>query len=121
MDKRRSAVWPLVHGSKYNDLAPVLADLIPDLELAVRLAETEQLRRRAREILVDVYQATAAMMAKLSETDAAWIAADRAAHLAESLDLPLQTAASLYRMALVFLGLRRSPKHRRSPLRPQRR
>jgi transcriptional regulator with XRE-family HTH domain len=106
MDQRRAAVWPLVHGSKYNDLAPVLASLIPDLELAVRLAETEPLRRRAREILVDVYQATAAMMAKLSENDAAWIAADRAAHLAESLDLPLQAAASLYRMALVFLSLR---------------
>jgi hypothetical protein len=45
------------------------------------------------------------MLAKLSEADAAWIAADRAAFTAESLHEPLAVSASLFRMAHVFLSL----------------
>jgi tetratricopeptide (TPR) repeat protein len=58
-----------------------------------------------RELLTDTYQAVAAMLAKLGEGNAAWIAADRAMLAAESLANPLAVAASLFRMAHVFLSL----------------
>jgi hypothetical protein len=45
------------------------------------------------------------MMAKLGETDAAWIAADRAGFCAEQAGSPLAVAASMFRMAHVFLVL----------------
>jgi tetratricopeptide (TPR) repeat protein len=44
-------------------------------------------------------------MAKLGEGDAAWVAADRAALTAEALNAPLSVAASMFRMAHVFLSL----------------
>jgi hypothetical protein len=56
-------------------------------------------------MLADTYQATAAMMAKLGEGDTAWIAADRAAALAEASGDAFAVAASMYRMAHVFLSL----------------
>src|SRR6266851_2006461 len=45
------------------------------------------------------------MMAKLGEGDTAWIAADRAAALAEASGDALAVAASMCRMAHVFLSL----------------
>lgn len=98
-------VWPLVHSSRYSDLAPIVASLIPGLESAVRNADDIELVESAREILSDTYQAVSAMMAKLGENDAAWIAADRAAFIAEMQRDPLALAASQFRMAHVFLSL----------------
>jgi transcriptional regulator with XRE-family HTH domain len=98
-------VWPMVHSSRYNDLAPIVANLIPGLEQAVRTADDPDLAESAREILSDTYQAVSAMMGKLGELDAAWIAADRAAFVAEAQHRPLALAASLFRMAHVFLSL----------------
>jgi transcriptional regulator with XRE-family HTH domain len=105
MRSQHAQVWPLVHASQYTELAPVLAALIPGLETAARNARTDELRRQARELLADTYQAVAAMMAKLGEADVAWIAADRAAFTAEAIGQPLVVAASMYRMAHVFLSL----------------
>jgi hypothetical protein len=79
--------------------------LIPDLERATRNAQSEELRSAARELLTDTYQATAAALSKLGEADAAWIAADRAAFTAETIGEPLSVAASMFRMAHVFLSL----------------
>jgi len=59
--------------------------LIPELEQAVRASAAPELTEAVRELLDDTYQAVAAMMAKLGETDAAWLAADRAAFAAEML------------------------------------
>jgi transcriptional regulator with XRE-family HTH domain len=98
-------VWELVHGSRYNELAPLLAELIPSLERAVRSDGQPEQARAVRQLLTDTYQAVAAMLAKTGEGDAAWIAADRAALAAESLGDPLALAASLFRMAHVFLSL----------------
>jgi transcriptional regulator with XRE-family HTH domain len=99
-------VWPMVHASKYSELAPVVAELVPELEQAVRAAASDELVESARQLLGDTYQAIAAIMAKLGETDAAWIASDRAAFTAEALQDPLAVAASLFRMAHAFLTLR---------------
>jgi transcriptional regulator with XRE-family HTH domain len=115
--EEHAKVWPMVHASQYGELAPVLAVLIPELERAVRSEGDPELIRSARELLTDTYQAAAAMLAKISETDAAWIAADRAtfvaekladraAFTAESIPSALAVAASLFRMAHVFLSLR---------------
>jgi len=79
--------------------------LIPDLERATRNAQSEELRSAARELLTDTYQAAAAALSKLGEADAAWIAADRAAFTAERIGEPLTVAASMFRMAHVFLSL----------------
>src|SRR5262249_11461956 len=90
---------------RYTELAPALAALIPGLEIAVRAARDDKTRQLARTMLADTYQATAAMMAKLGEGDTAWIAADRAAALAEASCDALAVAAATYRMAPVFLSL----------------
>jgi transcriptional regulator with XRE-family HTH domain len=102
---QHASVWELLHGSRYTELAPVLAALIPGLEAATRTADSEPVRTEARELLGDTYQATAAMMARIGETDAAWIAADRAGFCAEMAGTPLAVAASMFRMAHVFLAL----------------
>jgi transcriptional regulator with XRE-family HTH domain len=103
--RQHADVWELVHGSRYAELAPILAALIPGLETATRTADSEEVRSEARELLGDTYQATAAMMVKIGETDAAWIAADRAGFCAETAGSPLAVAASMFRMAHVFLSL----------------
>ena len=105
LQELHSQVWPLVHASRYNELAPLVADLVPRLEQAVRAQASAEQARAARELLTDTYQAVAAMLAKIGEGDAAWIAADRAAFVAESTGNPLAVAASLFRMAHVFLSL----------------
>jgi tetratricopeptide (TPR) repeat protein len=98
-------IWELVHASRYDELAPLVAGLIPELEKAVRASGSPGQAREAHEMLSGTYQAVAAMLAKTGEGDAAWIAADRAAFAAESLGDPLAVAASLFRMAHVFLSL----------------
>ena len=103
--RQHADVWELVHGSRYAELAPILAALIPGLETATRTGDSEEVRNEARELLGDTYQATAAMMVKIGETDAAWIAADRAGFCAEMAGSPLAVAASMFRMAHVFLAL----------------
>jgi len=103
--RQHAQVWELVHASQYTELAPILAELIPGLESAVRTVGSEQDQASVRDLLGDTYQATAAMLAKLGETDAAWIAADRAAFIAEAAGAPLDVAASMFRMAHVFLAL----------------
>jgi transcriptional regulator with XRE-family HTH domain len=102
---QQAQIWELVHASRYTELAPALAALIHGLEITVRAVNDEKTRQRARIVLADTYQATAAMMAKLGEGGTAWIAADRAAALAETSGDALAVAASMYRMAHVFLSL----------------
>ena len=102
---QHSGIWELVHASRYSELAPILAALIPGLETAIRTADSEHVQAEARELLGDTYQAAAAMMVKIGETDAAWIAADRAGFCAEAAGSPLALAASMFRMAHVFLAL----------------
>jgi transcriptional regulator with XRE-family HTH domain len=101
----RQQVWQMVHASRYGELAPLVASLIPELEQATRDSASPELAEAARALLSDTYQAVAAIMAKLGEADAAWIAADRAAFTAEAMHNPLAVAASLFRMAHAFLTL----------------
>ena len=102
---QHAAIWSLTHAARYAELASILGPLIAGLEAAVNADACGDQLSEVRGMLVDAYQATSAMMAKLGATDAAWIAADRAASIAESLGDPLALAASLFRMAHAFLGV----------------
>jgi len=101
----RGQVWQMVHASRYGELAPLITSVIPELEQAIRADASAELIEAARDLLSDTYQAVSAMMAKVGETDAAWVAADRAAFVAEATRDPLAVAASLFRMAHAFLTL----------------
>ncbi len=96
-------VWSLVHASRYSDAGPMLADLIVDLESAIRLASSSD-RPVLSGVLASVYQATGALFAKVGDVEATWIASDRALFAAEhsaSLD---RVAAGQYRLAQTLLS-----------------
>jgi len=65
----------LMHASRYAELGPVLAELVPVLEEAVRAAEPAARPALVR-LLAEVYQTAAAFLAKLSEPEAGWVAAE---------------------------------------------
>ena len=102
--KARKA-WELTHAGRYTDLTDLLRGLIPDLETAVR-AVPEHQRAEVYELLAATYQACSAALAKLSEPEAAWIAADRAMAAAERAGNPMLVAAGAYRLVFVFLSAR---------------
>jgi transcriptional regulator with XRE-family HTH domain len=100
---RCDAAWSDVHGSHYRDAAPALADLIADVEAASRRCDTEDRPELAR-LAASIYQAASALLAKVGETDAAWVASDRALAVAERSGDAGLVAAGQYRLALSFLG-----------------
>jgi transcriptional regulator with XRE-family HTH domain len=102
---KTSQAWELTHGGRYAELAGLLRGLIPDLETAVRILPEDQ-RADAAELLATAYQACSAALAKVSEPEAAWIAADRAMAAAERTGKPLLIAAGAYRLVFVFLAAR---------------
>lgn len=93
--------WALVHDSRYVDLGEQLPDLIRSMELRARRPSGDE--AVAFRLLAEVYQVTAAALAKLAQTDVAWIAADRAVAAAERAHDPLMAAAGDFRLAHVFL------------------
>ncbi len=100
---RRRKAWDLTHAGQYTDLADLLRGLVPDLETAAR-ALPEAQRAEVFELMAATYQACAAALAKLSEPEAAWIAADRAMGAADRAGNPLLVAAGAFRLVLVFLA-----------------
>jgi transcriptional regulator with XRE-family HTH domain len=102
---RTRKAWELTHAGRYTDLTNLLRGLIPDLETAVR-AVPEHQRAEVYELLAATYQACSAALAKLSEPEAAWIAADRAMAAAERAGNPMLVAAGAYRLVFVFLSAR---------------
>src|SRR5262249_22598983 len=69
--------WALMHASAFVELGPLLAAVIPDLEAASRRAENHD-RTEVFGLLADAYQVAAAMLVKVGDIGAGWIAADRA-------------------------------------------
>ena len=95
--------WELVHASRYTDLAPLLSSLLSVGEHAARSA-VGGVREEVFGLVAQTYQVVAAMMAKLGETDLAWVAADRAVMAAERAGAPLLAVAGVYRLAQAFVA-----------------
>jgi tetratricopeptide (TPR) repeat protein len=95
--------WELTHASSYVELASLLPDLIMDSERATRRLTGDD-RTAAFSLLADVYQATAAAMAKLRQVDVAWVVGDRSIEAAERAGEPLLAAAGVFRIAHAFLS-----------------
>ena len=97
--------WELTHAGRYTELTELLSGLVPDLEMASRSAAEGQ-RAEVAELLATAYQACSAALAKIGETDAAWIAADRAMAAAERAGNPMLVAAGAFRLVFVFINAR---------------
>jgi transcriptional regulator with XRE-family HTH domain len=103
LEARAEEAWNLAHASRFTDLGELLLTLIPQAELAAhRLAGKPQ--QAAFAALARIYQAAAAIMTKLRETDIAWVAAERGIAAAERSGDPLLAAAGDFRLAHVFLS-----------------
>ncbi|MHB1533413.1 MAG: helix-turn-helix domain-containing protein, partial [Acidimicrobiales bacterium] len=94
--------WELVHASAFERLGPLLAGLIPTLEAASReRSDAEQSRVLA--LLGDAYQVAAAMLVKVGDRGAGWLAADRAISAGERCGDPSLVMAAQLRMAHTFV------------------
>lgn len=102
---RTRKAWDLTHDGRYTELTAVLRDLVPDLEMAARSLPKSQLAEIS-ELMASAYQSCSAALAKLGESEAAWIAADRAMAAAERADSPMLVAAGAFRLVFVFMTAR---------------
>lgn len=115
LNARAEQAWDLTHASRYADLGQLLPPLIADCEQAARrLRGTD--RKTAFQLTAETYQATAAAMAKLRETDLAWIAGDRSVTAAERAEAVLLAAAGEFRIAHAFLSGNRAEQGLRTAL-----
>lgn len=97
------SLWPLAHRSQYEELARSLVALVPRLEQAARGLGGRR-RSAVYRLLAVTYQAAAAMLARLDEVDAAWVASERAVAAAELAGDRLGVVAGQYRMAQAFVS-----------------
>lgn len=95
--------WELTHTSRYQELEELLPTLIAVAEVSARHLPAAR-RKAAFRSLALIYQATAAVMAKLREVDAGWVAGERSIAAAEQADAPLLAAAGAFRIAHAFLS-----------------
>ena len=105
--------WGLAHGSQYDELSQLLVGLLPQLESAAR-ATTGRTQRTMFASLARAYHACAAVLSKMAEPAAAWVAADRAISAAERAGDPLLMGEGAFRLALVFQASRRFAQVRRT-------
>ena len=94
--------WALVHASSYQELGHVLAALIPVAEAASR-STSDIDSTRTLTCLADVYQVAAAMLVKVDDHGAAWVAADRAITAGERCGDRCLILAGQLRMARTML------------------
>ncbi|HEY2765280.1 MAG TPA: helix-turn-helix transcriptional regulator [Pseudonocardiaceae bacterium] len=106
LDARSARAWDFVHGSRYEELSELLVELLPDLERAERQTDAED-HRRASVAKARAYHAAAAVLSKLGETAAAWVAVDRAIRAAEDAGDPLLMAEGAFRLSILFQTARR--------------
>ncbi|MBO0701465.1 MAG: helix-turn-helix transcriptional regulator [Candidatus Dormibacteraeota bacterium] len=102
----RSAVhrmWVLAHDSRYGEIVPLLRSTLRQGEQTARGVGGGR-QREVFGILAEAYQAAAAVMAKLGETELAWVAADRSVMAAERSGMPLLALAGVFRLAHGFLS-----------------
>ncbi|WP_229686721.1 helix-turn-helix domain-containing protein [Longimycelium tulufanense] len=97
--------WDYTHSSSYDQLGELLLEVLPDMERAARSTAGKD-QKRLFASLAKSYHAAAAVLSKVGETSAAWVAADRAISAAERANDPLLMAEGAFRLTLVFQGAR---------------
>jgi transcriptional regulator with XRE-family HTH domain len=97
-------LWELAHASAFSQIGDELVTLIPMLERRVRRSTASD---GEHEVLAQVYQVTAAVLARQDEADAAWVASDRAIAAAGRSGQPLEVVAGTFRLAHTFLRVQR--------------
>jgi transcriptional regulator with XRE-family HTH domain len=95
--------WALVHEARYGELGRLLPELIGHCERAAWTHAPHD-DAVAFRLLAELYQAVAAMMAKLGESDAAWVAADRSALAATRAGDPVLVGAGGFRLGHAFMS-----------------
>ncbi len=94
--------WELIHSSKYQELGPLLAKLILDLEMASRTS-TDPDKLGVLTHLANAYQIAAALFVKIGDKGAGWVAADRAIIAGERCNNPGLILAGQHRLARTLL------------------
>jgi transcriptional regulator with XRE-family HTH domain len=97
------AAWKLVHASEFDRLGPLLAQLIPGLETASRQTSDEELQGVLAG-LAEAYQIAAAMLVKVGDIGAGWIAADRAISVGDRCGDVCLVMAGQLRMGHTFVN-----------------
>lgn len=103
LHRRAERSWELTHETRYDELAAILENLLPELESATRDVSVDM---EVFRLLATTYQACAAALAKLRQFDAAWVAADRAMANADRAGDPLLMVEGSFRLTLIFQGAR---------------
>lgn len=103
VDDRKRRAWALLRASAYRDLGPLLAGLISDLEVA-SCRRSPAKRQRVLDALAEAYQMAAAMLVKVGDPGAGWVAADRAIAAGERCGDRALVLAGQLRMAHTLLG-----------------
>lgn len=98
--------WSLVHGCEHSRVAELLDQWLP-IAVSVSTHGTPKSRRQAAEAACRLLLAAAAMLSKVGDVAAAWVAADRATRFAETTGDPLMVGATVFRLGLVFQAARR--------------
>jgi transcriptional regulator with XRE-family HTH domain len=101
--ERVRCAWALVHEAGYGELGLLVPELIEQCERAAWTCAPDRCADAFR-LLAELYQAVAAMMAKLGESDAAWVAGDRSAFAAARANDPVLAAAGGYRLSHAFMS-----------------
>lgn len=102
---RADRAWQLTHAAGYDELMPLLAELIPAAEGSAR-ANRGAPGQAANTVLARLYLAAAAALVKLGELAAAWVAADRAIAAAERAGDRLLMGEGAFRLTLAFQACR---------------
>ena len=110
---RRTVVMAneLYQAGSYSGAGELLPGAIADAQEASRELRGDD-RQAAFRVLAETYHITAKSLTKVSETELAWIAAERALAAAERAEAPLLVGASAYHIGHAFLRAGRTARHR---------
>jgi hypothetical protein len=101
---RRTVVMAneLYQAGQYSSAGELLPGAIADAQLAARELRGDD-RQAAFRVLAETYHITSKTLMKVSETELAWVAGERALAAAERAEAPLLVGASAYHLGHTFL------------------
>lgn len=92
----------LYQAGRYSSTGELLPGAIADAQLAARELRDDD-RQAAFRVLAETYHITSKALMKVSETELAWVAAERALAAAERAEAPLLIGASAHHLGHTFL------------------